>query len=89
MNDILEQVKRFQDLKNITGTHKCSSYSLNFSFDVFCDTVIIEWGCYDVGGYPRHYETACDHSDVYNHMRSEIDNMVIAIAESELNKELE
>lgn len=59
MNDLLTLIKRFQSLKDITGTSKSGSYSVQLSFDPWSDVVEVEFGGYDVGDWSRHeYMTA-------------------------------
>jgi hypothetical protein len=53
MKELLDLIKRFQDLKNITGTNKSSSYSVNIHFDPWEQVVEIELGGYDVGDWSR------------------------------------
>lgn len=49
MDKLLELVNRFQALKDVTGTNKSSSYSVQFHFDPWSDRVQIEFGGYNVG----------------------------------------
>lgn len=51
MKELLEQIKRFQDLKYVTGTTKSSSYEVNFYFHPWNDTVNVEFGGYDCGDW--------------------------------------
>lgn len=45
MNELLEQITRFHNLKEITGCSKMSSYQIGFTFDPWDDQrVDIEWG---------------------------------------------
>lgn len=54
MNDLLGLVKRFQALKDITGTNKSSSYSVQIYFDPWTENIQVEFGGYDVGDWSRH-----------------------------------
>lgn len=54
MNDLLSLIKRFQSLKDITGTSKSSSYSVSLHFDPWGESVQVEFGGYDVGEWKRH-----------------------------------
>lgn len=54
MTDLLTLIKRFQDLKEITGTSKSSSYSVQIYFDPWSEGVQVEFGGYDVGDWSRH-----------------------------------
>lgn len=75
-NELLEQIARFQKLKEITGCSKMSSYRIGFTFGPWDDQrVDIEWGCYDVGGYNRHYRTSCLKENLIEHMKQEIRKM--------------
>ena len=56
MEQLVNLVNRFQKLKDITGTHKCSSYSVNVCFDVWTDNITITLGTYDVGEWSRYTE---------------------------------
>lgn len=76
MHQLLEQITRFQNLKEITGCSKTSSYQIGFTFDPWDDQrVDIEWGCYDVGDYNRHYRTSCQKQNLIEHMKQEISKM--------------
>jgi hypothetical protein len=54
MDKLLDLIERFQNLKNITGTTKSSSYSVQLHFDPWSDRVQVEFGGYDVGCWSRH-----------------------------------
>jgi len=54
MNELELLIKRFQSLKEITGTNKTSSYSVGIFFDPWNDTVAIELGGYDIPNWSRH-----------------------------------
>lgn len=77
-----ELIARFQALKEITGTNKMSSYGLSLHFDPWSDNVTLEWGCYDVGNYPRHYNTRTTRQDLLAHMRDEIEKMEKVVKEA-------
>lgn len=54
MDKLLDLINRFQALKDITGTNKSSSYSVQFHFDPWSDRVQVELGGYDIGHWSRH-----------------------------------
>lgn len=54
MTELLSLIKRFQELKEITGTSKSSSYSVSIHFDPWGEGVQVEFGGYDVGHWCRH-----------------------------------
>lgn len=86
MKELYEQIDRFQKLKELTSTSKSSSYCVQFHFDPWDDMINIEWGCYDVGSYPRHYYTKCKRDELVEHMSAEINKMELVVKQ-ELNKE--
>jgi len=57
-----KQIRRFKSFKERTGTSKSSSYSVTITFSAYDDTVYVELGGYDVGGWSRHesFETTMD-----------------------------
>lgn len=83
MNEVIEQIERFQNLRLISPQSKCSSYGVTMYFELDDNTVELSWGCYDIGDYPRHYETRCKYVDLVDHMKSEIDKMVEVLAQEE------
>lgn len=87
MTELFALIDRFQALKNKTGTHKSSSYEINFHFSPWNEDVSISWGCYDIGNYPRHYTTTTTRSDLLTHMESEIDKMEVTILEDLANRD--
>lgn len=82
MKELFELVDRFQKLKEVTGTNKSSSYTVSIHFDLWEDKVTLEWGCYDVGSYPRHYQTECTREDLLTHMVQEIEQMEQVVKET-------
>jgi len=54
MQELIDQIKRFQSFKERTGCSKTSSYSVHISFPTYGDEVYVEFGGYDVGGWSRH-----------------------------------
>lgn len=80
MEKLYELIERFQSLKNKTGTNKSSSYELNLYFSPWDDKVSINWGCYEIGDYPRHYETNATRDTLLAHMESEISKMEQVVA---------
>lgn len=54
MKELLDLINRFQNLKEITGTNKTSSYAVSIHFDPWNDSVTVEFGGYDVPGWSRH-----------------------------------
>lgn len=78
--DLLSFIDRFQNLKNKTTTTKSSSYEFNIFFEPWSDKVALSWGCYDIPGYPRHYETATTRDELLAHMEAEIIKMEAAVA---------
>lgn len=66
MTDLIKLIKRFQDLKDITGTSKSSSYSLSFHFDPWGDSVQVEFGGYNIGHWSRH-----------EYMNTTVDNLLV------------
>jgi hypothetical protein len=75
MTELFALIERFQSLKNITGTSKIGSYQVLINFDPHSDKINIEWGCYDIHRYPRHYVTQTNKSNLIEHMQSEIKKM--------------
>ncbi len=73
--ELFEQIERFQNLRLISPQTKSYSYEVTFCFDLD-GTVDLSWGCYDIGDYPRHYETRCKRSELVEHMKVEVDKMV-------------
>ena len=53
-NELQKQIERFRSFKERTGASKSSSYSVSINFDGYNDTVYVEFGGYDVGGWSRH-----------------------------------
>jgi hypothetical protein len=53
MTEWMALAQRFQNLKEITGRDKSSSYVLNVVFDPD-DGILVEMGCYDVADWPRN-----------------------------------
>lgn len=79
-------VDRFQALKEKTGCNKDSSYRLSVGFGPWEPDVSVEWGCYEIGDYPRHYSTECARSNLLTHMSAEIAKMEqVAAAEDSLD----
>lgn len=68
MEDLLNLINRFQALKNITGTNKCSSYAVTITFEPWDDRVQVEFGGYDVGHWSRH-----------EYLHTTVDNMLVDI----------
>jgi len=54
IEELENQIKRFQSFKERTGASKTSSYSVNISFSCYEDKVYVEFGGYDVGDWSRH-----------------------------------
>ncbi len=77
---IESEIQRFQDLSRLSPPNKSSSYQISITKTLYDDMVEIEWGCYDVGDYPRHYHTSCKLEDLERHMQGEIDLMYYAVA---------
>ena len=73
--ELFEQVERFQNLRLISPQTKSVSYELSLYIRLD-GTVELWWGCYDIGDYPRYYETRCKRSELVEHMKAEIDRMV-------------
>ena len=66
MDSLLSLIRRFQALKEVTGTSKSSSYSVQLHFDPWSDRVQVEFGGYDVGDWSRH-----------EYLQTTIDNLLI------------
>lgn len=82
-------IRRFQSLKNRTGTSKSSSYALTFNFDPWDELIYVEWGTYDVGDYPRTHRTRTRSDQLLTHLAEEIEKMeaVVAAEEQDVNNE--
>lgn len=78
---IATEIQRFQDLSKLAPQTKPSSYNINISKALHEDFVEIEWGCYNVGDYPRQYYTQCKLEDLEQHMKTEIDKMYEVVME--------
>ncbi len=85
--DLYALVARFQNLKDKTGTNKSTSYHLNLNFDPWTDAVSVEWGCYDVGDYPRHYHTQTTRPNLLAHLATEIEKMESVVASESLDED--
>lgn len=58
MKELYEQIKRFQSFSERTGRSKSSSYHVSINFSAHFDdddSVYVEVGGYDVGGWNRHH----------------------------------
>ena len=80
LSEVYDLISRFQNLKNTTSTSKSSSYRLSLSFDPWSEVVNLEWGCYDVSHYPRHYYTETTRAELIAHMTAEIEKMEAVVA---------
>ena len=79
MLDFINQVDRFQQLKIQTGTSKISSFELDVRFEPWGNKVSLTWGCYDIPGYARDYQTETTRDNLLKHMNDEISKMERAV----------
>ena len=82
-DSLLNQIERFQSLKNITGTSKMSSYSVSISFDPNSDEVDIELGGYDVGDWSRHTHIKTTKARMIEDLTAKVDEAVRIVSEME------
>lgn len=81
MKDLLNQIKRFQDLKDITGTSKSSSYSVTLSFNPWTDVVQVEFGGYDCGDWSRHEYMSTTRDKLIEDLTKKVDEAVEKVTE--------
>lgn len=62
MQEFYTLLERFQALKKI-GCSKSSSFCVSLIFNPWDDTVTVEFGGYDIGGWARHECRNCKKSE--------------------------
>jgi len=76
MEKLFEQINRFQNLKNVTGSSKSSSYSVQIYFSPWSETVQVEFGGYDIGGWSRHEEMTTTRDKLLEDFTKKVDKAV-------------
>jgi hypothetical protein len=85
MFELLNQIERFQSLKNITGASKMSSYSVSISFDPHSDEVNIELGGYDIGDWKRHTYIKTTKAQMIEDLTIKVNEAVQIVSKMELD----
>ena len=73
MNELIEQIQRFQKLRDYVGASKISSFSVELYFDPDGEGVGVVLGGYDIPSWNRHESIRTTVKDLLKDLKLKID----------------